>query len=45
VIIAEENLNGQYRKLIEPLLAGKEVIGINKIGSMITPREIKERII
>lgn len=45
VIIAEENMNGQYRKLIEPLLAGREVIGVNKIGSMITPNEIIERIL
>ncbi|HJY62971.1 MAG TPA: pyruvate flavodoxin/ferredoxin oxidoreductase, partial [Ignavibacteria bacterium] len=45
VIIAEENIGGQYRKLIEPILARKEVIGINKIGSMITPREITERIL
>lgn len=45
VIIAEENINGQYRKLIEPLLSANEVIGINKIGSMITPAEIIERIL
>lgn len=45
VIIAEENITGQYRKLIEPLLYGKEVIGVNKIGSMITPNEILERIL
>ncbi len=44
VIIAEENLNGQYRRLIEPYLTHNEVIGINKIGSMITPSEILERI-
>jgi 2-oxoglutarate ferredoxin oxidoreductase subunit alpha len=44
VIVAEENLNGQYRSLIEKFLMGKEVIGVNKIGSMITPSEILERI-
>lgn len=44
IIIAEENLNGQYRRLIEPYLMRKEVIGINKIGAMITPNEILERI-
>jgi pyruvate/2-oxoacid:ferredoxin oxidoreductase alpha subunit len=44
VIVAEENISGQYRMLIEPLLNGKEVIGVNKIGAMITPGEIKERI-
>lgn len=45
IIIAEENMNGQYRKLIEPLLKEQNVIGVNKIGSMITPNEILERII
>jgi 2-oxoglutarate/2-oxoacid ferredoxin oxidoreductase subunit alpha len=45
IVIAEENISGQYRKLIEPLLTGKEVIGVNKIGSMITPKEIEKRII
>ncbi len=45
VVIPEENINGQYRKIIEPLLKDKEVIGINKTGSMITPEEILERII
>ncbi|MEJ5306508.1 MAG: transketolase C-terminal domain-containing protein [Ignavibacteria bacterium] len=44
VIIAEENLNGQYRLLIKHLFDGKEVIGVNKIGSMITPQEIMEKI-
>ena len=44
VIVAEENLNGQYRKLIQHLLNGKGE-GVNKIGSMITPAEIIERIL
>jgi 2-oxoglutarate ferredoxin oxidoreductase subunit alpha len=44
VIIAEENMRGQYRSLIAPLLTDKNVIGINKVGSMITPAEILERI-
>lgn len=44
IIIPEENLNGQYRKLIQHLFDGKEIIGINKIGSMITPQEIMEKI-
>lgn len=42
VIIPEENLKGQYRNLISQYLTNKEVIGINKIGSMITPEEILE---
>jgi 2-oxoglutarate ferredoxin oxidoreductase subunit alpha len=45
IIIAEENLTGQYKKMLEPLFTNKNVIGVNKIGSMITPNEILERII
>jgi len=44
IIIAEENLTGQYRMLIQHFFSGKEVIGVNKIGSMITPQEILEKI-
>lgn len=44
IIIPEENLTGQYRGLIQHLFNDKEIIGINKIGSMITPQEILERI-
>lgn len=44
IIVAEENFGGQYRKLIEPLFKGKNVIGVNKLGTMITPDEISERI-
>lgn len=43
IIIPEENLNGQYRRLIQHLFVNKELIGINKIGSMITPQEILEK--
>lgn len=41
VIVAEENLNGQYRQLIESALRPAAVVGVNKIGSMITPGEIE----
>jgi len=44
VIVAEENLTGQYRSMITHLLDGKNVIGVNKIGSMITPREILDQL-
>lgn len=44
VVIAEENLNGQYRSVIAPLLRGKEIVGVNKIGAMITPAEIEEAV-
>jgi 2-oxoglutarate ferredoxin oxidoreductase subunit alpha len=40
VVVVEENMNGQYRSLIRHLFVGKEVVGVNKIGAMITPREI-----
>jgi 2-oxoglutarate ferredoxin oxidoreductase subunit alpha len=40
VFVAEENFGGQYRAVLAPLLAGKQILGINKVGSMITPGEI-----
>jgi 2-oxoglutarate ferredoxin oxidoreductase subunit alpha len=40
VFVAEENLSGQYRAVLAPHLAGREVVGINKIGSLISPGEI-----
>jgi 2-oxoglutarate ferredoxin oxidoreductase subunit alpha len=45
VIIAEENLGGQYRTMLAPILKLKNVVGVNKMGSMITPNDILERII
>jgi pyruvate/2-oxoacid:ferredoxin oxidoreductase alpha subunit len=44
VIVAEENLNGQYRAMLAEILKLKEVIGVNSMGSMITPEDILERI-
>jgi 2-oxoglutarate ferredoxin oxidoreductase subunit alpha len=40
VIVAEENLNGLYRSVLERHCNGRQVIGVNSIGSMITPQEI-----
>jgi 2-oxoglutarate ferredoxin oxidoreductase subunit alpha len=40
VFVAEENLSGQYRTVLAPFLGGKRVLGINKIGSMISPGDI-----
>jgi 2-oxoglutarate ferredoxin oxidoreductase subunit alpha len=45
IVIAEENLNGQYRSLLSHLFKDKEVVGVNKIGSMITPEEIENEIL
>jgi len=44
VVIAEENMSGQYRSILSPHLGDVEVVGINKIGSMITPEEIADAI-
>ena len=40
VIVAEENMKGLYRSVIERYCGGNPVVGVNKVGSMITPREI-----
>ncbi len=40
VFVAEENLTGQYRTVLAPFLMGKRLLGINKVGSMISPGEI-----
>jgi len=44
VLVAEENLSGQYRAVLAPLLEGRQVLGINKIGGLISPGEIIERV-
>jgi 2-oxoglutarate ferredoxin oxidoreductase subunit alpha len=44
VIIPEENLTGQYRSVIQYLLNGREVVGVNQVGRMITPEEILSEI-
>jgi len=38
--VVEENLSGQYRAVLAPDLSGKRVVGVNKIGGLITPSEI-----
>jgi 2-oxoglutarate ferredoxin oxidoreductase subunit alpha len=45
VIVPEENLTGQYRSVIQYLLNGREVVGVNRVGRMITPEEILSEII
>jgi hypothetical protein len=40
VIIPEENISGLYRSVLLPHLKKEEVIGINKVASLITPDEI-----
>jgi 2-oxoglutarate ferredoxin oxidoreductase subunit alpha len=45
VVVAEENLSGQYRSVLAQLLWNKELVGVNKIGAMITPAEIEAQIL
>lgn len=44
VFVAEENLTGQYRSVIQHLFTGTKVVGINSFGTMITPKDILESI-
>jgi hypothetical protein len=44
VVVAEENLSGQYRRIIEPSLAGKRVFGVTSLGRKITPQQIVDAI-
>ena len=45
VVVVEENSRGQYRGVLEPLMKEKELVGVNKMGSMITPTEIEAAIV
>jgi hypothetical protein len=45
ILIPEENLSGQYRSVIAALFPGKDIVGINKMGQMITPGEIEHAVI
>ncbi len=40
VIVAEENLGGLYASVLEPLLAGRQVVRVNRVGEMIPPGDI-----
>jgi len=42
VIVAEENMNGLYRRALGGALPGLELAGVNKLGGMIRPAEILE---
>lgn len=44
IFVAEENLTGQYRSVIQYLFDNKRVAGINGFGKMITPNDILEGI-
>jgi len=40
VVIAEENLTGQYATVLDPYLAGRRVVRVNRVAEMIPPAEI-----
>jgi 2-oxoglutarate ferredoxin oxidoreductase subunit alpha len=40
VVIVEENMNGLYASVIEPLFGGRRVIRVNCVGNMVTPGQI-----
>ena len=40
VFVAEENLSGQYRSVLQSHIGGRNLHGINKIGGLISPDEI-----
>ena len=42
VVVAEENLSGLYRQVLDGALPGIELHGVNKLGTMIRPAEILE---
>ena len=42
IVVAEENMTGQYRSVIQSFFNGKEIIGVNSVGTMITPGKIIE---
>ncbi len=45
VVIAEENLNGQYRKILFGESGNKNITGVNGIAQMITPQRIMDDIL
>lgn len=40
VVVVEENLTGLYARMVEPLMGGRPLIRVNRLGGMITPGEI-----
>ena len=45
IVVAEENMTGQYRSVIQSLFPGKEIIGVNSVGKMITPAMIMDTLL
>jgi len=44
ILIAEENLTGQYRQLMFGIQPPKHIEGVNEFGHMISPEQIKKAI-
>jgi 2-oxoglutarate/2-oxoacid ferredoxin oxidoreductase subunit alpha len=44
VVVAEENMSGLYRMALATALPGVELDGVNKVGGMIRPGEILDRL-
>lgn len=44
VVVAEENMTGLYAAALTPLFAGRTLVRVNKLGGLITPREILDAI-
>jgi len=45
IVIPEENFGGQYRSVISNVFDKQEIVGVNKIGAMITPDEIIAKVV
>ncbi len=45
IVVAEENMTGQYRSVIQSLFNGIEVVGVNAVGTMITPQMIADALL
>lgn len=45
IIIPEENFGGQYRSVLCNVFDKQEIVGVNKLGAMITPDEIIAKVV
>jgi 2-oxoglutarate/2-oxoacid ferredoxin oxidoreductase subunit alpha len=45
IIIPEENFGGQYRSAVRHFFDQQEVVGVNKMGALITPDEIIAKVV
>lgn len=45
IIIPEENISGLYRSVLRPYLPVEDLVGVNKVGGLITPDEILDMIL